>query len=184
MSGRLGERLALFQKWPGILPAPNLRPARASLPFCGFYFSRGIFPGPPFWAPLPGRRRGPPRKWNLFEKGGPLFSWLHGKIKKYFSQAAPENGAPFFEKGIPLFLFFGELPRKYFLIFLGDPALTGIISFFAGRLKSRQESCSFWPAGSKAARNLAAFGRPAQKPPEIWQLLAGRLNSRQKSGSF
>ncbi len=123
-------RLEVFQNRPGILPAPSLRPARASLPFCESYFSRGDFLGPPILAPPPRPPPGPPRKWNFFEKGGPLFSWLHRKIK------------------------------------------------------SRQKSGSFWPAGSKAARNLAAFGRPAQQPPEIWQLLAGRLKSRQKSGSF
>ena len=123
-------RLEVFQNRPGILPAPSLRPARASLPFCESYFSRGDFLGPPILAPPPRPPPGPPRKWNFFEKGGPLFSWLHRKIK------------------------------------------------------SRQKSGSFWPAGSKAARNLAAFGRPAQQPPEIWQLLRKLPGSCQLSGSF
>ena len=122
MSGRLGERLALFQKWPGILPAPNLRPARASLPFCEFYFSRGIFLAPPILAPPPRPPPGPPGNGTFFKKGGPLFSWLHRKIKKIPFSGGPRKWNPLFlKKASPFFPLFGNSPENIFYFSWAPP---------------------------------------------------------------
>ena len=72
-------------------PGAQFAPGEGQPPILRILFFPGDFLGPPSPAAA-----GAPPEMELFEKGGPPFFLAPQKNKKYFPQAAPENGTPFF----------------------------------------------------------------------------------------
>ena len=140
-----------FKNGPGSSRRPICARRGPASHSANFIFPGGFSWPPPFWPPLPGRRRAPPEMELFLKKGGPLFSWLHRKIKKILFSGGPRKWDPLFQKkAFPFFHFLGT-PQKIFFIFPGRPRLTGKLSWQAGRPKS-------WPAEMLARQKMPKGG--------------------------